>query len=303
LIEKGAERLKSGIILKSLSGFYDVEDADSGEVITCRARGVFRKKGVLPVVGDRVKFITEPDGSGYMMEVMARKNSLVRPPIANIDAALVVFSAKEPDFSIKLLDRLLAVIEAKHILPVIIVTKLDLLDGEELEAKRLLLAYYKAIGYEVFETSAENGMGVQEVLKFLAGRTFVVCGQSGVGKSSLLNAMDDNLDIAVNAISKALGRGKHTTRHVELHKLGNALIADAPGFSALELDDLEVLDLREAFIEFVARQDACKFRGCLHVNEPNCAVKNAVESGEIMMTRHDNYLQFLGEIQDRKPRY
>jgi len=295
--------LKSGIILKSLSGFYYVEDSESSKVITCRARGVFRKDDVKPVVGDSVKFTVESDGSGYIMEVMARKNSLVRPPIANVDAALVVFSAKEPDLSVKLLDRLLAVIETKHILPVIVVTKMDLLESDEFESKQALFAYYKGIGYELFETSTESGVGVRDVLDFLSGRTFVVCGQSGVGKSSLLNAMDDGLNIEVNEISKALGRGKHTTRHVELHKLGDALIADAPGFSALDLDDLEASDLRKAFIEFAKMQDGCKFRGCLHVNEPGCAVKGAAASGSVLKTRYENYLQFLGEIQDRKPRY
>ena len=301
--ENSGDCVRRGIILKSLSGFYYVEDSESGKVVTCRARGVFRKDDVKPVVGDCVKFTVESDGSGYVMEVMTRKNSLVRPPIANVDVALVVFSAKEPDFSVKLLDRLLAVVEFKQILPVIIVTKMDLLCDDEFEAKRVLLAYYKGIGYEVFETSAESGVGVDEVIDFLSGRTFVVCGQSGVGKSSLLNAMDGSLDIEVSEISKALGRGKHTTRHVELHKLGSALIADAPGFSALDLDELEASDLREAFIEFVALQDGCKFRGCLHVNEPSCAVKGAVDSGEVLTMRYENYLKFLGEIQDRKPQY
>ena len=294
---------RSGIILKSLSGFYYVEDNESGEVITCRGRGLFRKDGITLLVGDNAKFDVFDDGSGYVTEIDERRNELVRPPIANVDVALVVFAAKEPDFSVKLFDRMLSVIESKFVTPAIVVTKMDLLNEDEIQSLRDVLGYYRSVGYDVFESFDGDGTGAKDVLNFVAGKTVVVCGQSGVGKSTLLNVMDADLGLEVDAISKALGRGKHTTRHVELFKMGDALIADAPGFSALDLDDLDEGDLRESFVDFVKLQDGCRFRGCLHADEPGCAVKEAVKSENVLESRHHNYLQFLDEIRGRKIKY
>ena len=295
--------MKKGIILKALSGFYYVEDQETKEMIQCRSRGLFRKQKITPLVGDYVEFLVEPDGNGYVMDIGTRKNELVRPPIANVDLALVVFSVKEPDFSPKLLDRFLAVIEMNQIEPIIVLTKMDLLSEEERQAIDSSIQYYKQIGYEVIETSSKQYEGINVVNDLIKDRTVVICGQSGVGKSSLLNAIDQTLKIQVNEISKALGRGKHTTRHVELHKLSDGLIADTPGFSSLDLDQLEAIDLSQCFVEFYERSEQCKFRGCLHENEPRCAVKAAVETGEILPTRYENYLQFLTEIKSRKPKY
>ncbi|WP_235070881.1 ribosome small subunit-dependent GTPase A [Turicibacter sp. TJ11] len=295
--------MKKGIILKALSGFYYVEDQETKEMIQCRSRGLFRKQKITPLVGDHVEFLVEPDGNGYVMDIGPRKNELVRPPIANVDLALVVFSVKEPDFSPKLLDRFLAVIEMNQIEPIIVLTKMDLLSEEERQAIDSSIQYYKQIGYEVIETSSKQHAGINVVNDLIKDRIVVICGQSGVGKSSLLNAIDQTLKIQVNEISKALGRGKHTTRHVELHKLSDGLIADTPGFSSLDLDQLEAIDLSQCFVEFYERSEQCKFRGCLHENEPRCAVKAAVETGEILPTRYENYLQFLTEIKSRKPKY
>lgn len=295
--------MKKGIILKALSGFYYVEDQETKEMIQCRSRGLFRKQKITPLVGDYVEFLVEPDGNGYVMDIGTRKNELVRPPIANVDLALVVFSVKEPDFSPKLLDRFLAVIEMNQIEPIIVLTKMDLLSEEERQAIDSSIQYYKQIGYEVIETSSKQHAGINVVNDLIKDRIVVICGQSGVGKSSLLNAIDQTLKIQVNEISKALGRGKHTTRHVELHKLSDGLIADTPGFSSLDLDQLEAIDLSQCFVEFYERSEQCKFRGCLHENEPRCAVKAAVETGEILPTRYENYLQFLTEIKSRKPKY
>ena len=295
--------MKKGIILKALSGFYYVEDQETIEMIQCRSRGLFRKQKITPLVGDHVEFLVEPDGNGYVMDIGPRKNELVRPPIANVDLALVVFSVKEPDFSPKLLDRFLAVIEMNQIEPIIVLTKMDLLSEEERQAIDPSIQYYKQIGYEVIETSSKQHEGINVVNDLIKDRIVVICGQSGVGKSSLLNAIDQTLKIQVNEISKALGRGKHTTRHVELHKLSDGLIADTPGFSSLDLDQLEAIDLSQCFVEFYERSEQCKFRGCLHENEPRCAVKAAVETGEILPTRYENYLQFLTEIKSRKPKY
>ena len=295
--------MKKGIILKALSGFYYVEDQETKEMIQCRSRGLFRKQKITPLVGDYVEFLVELDGNGYVMDIGTRKNELVRPPIANVDLALVVFSVKEPDFSPKLLDRFLAVIEMNQIEPIIVLTKMDLLSEEERQAIDSSIQYYKQIGYEVIETSSKQHAGINVVNDLIKDRIVVICGQSGVGKSSLLNAIDQTLKIQVNEISKALGRGKHTTRHVELHKLSDGLIADTPGFSSLDLDQLEAIDLSQCFVEFYERSEQCKFRGCLHENEPRCAVKAAVETGEILPTRYENYLQFLTEIKSRKPKY
>ncbi|MDE5977204.1 MAG: ribosome small subunit-dependent GTPase A [Turicibacter sp.] len=295
--------MKKGIILKALSGFYYVEDLESKEVIQCRSRGLFRKQKITPLVGDEVEFLVEPDGNGYVMEIGARKNELVRPPIANVDLALVVFSAKEPDFSPKLLDRFLTVIEMNQIEPIIVLTKMDLLNEEERNSLEPTLQYYRRIDYDVIETSSKQQLGLEAITDFIKDRIVVICGQSGVGKSSLLNSIDSTLNIQVNEISKALGRGKHTTRHVELHKLSEGLIADTPGFSSLDLDQLEPIDLSQCFVDFYEYSEQCKFRGCLHENEPSCAVKSAVESGEIISTRYENYLQFLTEIKGRRPKY
>ncbi|HAX71898.1 MAG TPA: ribosome small subunit-dependent GTPase A [Firmicutes bacterium] len=295
--------MKKGTILKALSGFYYVENKETGELIQCRSRGLFRKKKITPLVGDFVSFQLEEDGTGYVMEVHERTNELVRPPIANVDMALVVFSVKEPDFNLKLLDRFLAVIEANRIEPVIVLTKLDLLTEEERASIQPSIDYYSNIGYKIIETSAKKGLGLEEIMELMNDHIIVICGQSGVGKSSLLNSIDETLALQVNEISKALGRGKHTTRHVELHKINEGLIADTPGFSSLDLDQLEPIDLSQCFIDFYELSDSCKFRGCLHENEPKCAVKSAVESGEIISTRYDNYLVFLNEIKTRKPKY
>ena len=294
---------RTGIILKSLAGFYDVEDHETKARITCRGRGLFRKDGFVLLVGDRVRFDVGEDGSGTITEAEPRINQLVRPPIANVGKALVVFSAKEPDFNVKFLDRLLAVIEANHVEPIVLISKVDLLSADEKEIFAPLWDYYRDIRYTVLEISAHERLGLEAVAQQFENEIVVICGQSGVGKSSLLNAIDARLNIEVNEISKALGRGKHTTRHVELHKLAGGLVADTPGFSALDLDELEAEDLREAFVEFAGLQDACKFRGCRHVNEPNCAVKKAVDTGAVLASRYENYLQLLNEIQTRKVRY
>jgi len=294
---------RSGIILKSLAGFYDVEDSITREIITCRGRGLFRKDGFVLLVGDKVKYYVNEDGSGYITKAAPRENQLIRPPIANVGKALVVFSAKEPDFNVKFLDRLLAVIETKSIESIILISKIDLLTADEQISLSALLQYYRDIHYIVIETSARADIGLDMVKDLIDHQLVVICGQSGVGKSSMLNAIDNNLNIEVNEISKALGRGKHTTRHVELHKLAGGLVADTPGFSALDLAELETEDLRVAFVEFAQIQDNCKFRGCMHVNEPKCAVKNAVDSGAILKSRYDNYLQLLKEIQTRKVKY
>jgi ribosome biogenesis GTPase / thiamine phosphate phosphatase len=293
--------MPEGKIIKALSGFYYVL-GDEG-IIQCRGRGVFRKNKVTPLVGDEVVYQAENDLEGYVLEVKERKNELVRPPIANVDKAILVFSAVEPDFSTTLLDRFLVLVEFNHITPIICITKMDL--AKETNESKLdeFVADYRNAGYNVVLTSSETELGIEDLLPFLEGDISVFAGQSGVGKSSLLNVLRPDLELKTDDISSHLGRGKHTTRHVELIKVGDGLVADTPGFSSLEFTGIEVEDLAYCFPEIHRVGEQCKFRGCLHLSEPKCAVKEAVEAKEIPEYRYQHYKDFLQEIKDRKPRY
>jgi ribosome biogenesis GTPase / thiamine phosphate phosphatase len=293
--------MPEGKIIKALSGFYYVL-GDEG-IVQCRGRGVFRKNKVTPLVGDYVVYQAENDQEGYILEVKERKNELVRPPISNVDQAILVFSSVEPDFSTTLLDRFLVLVEFNHIKPIICITKMDLTDErQKTNIDQYVLDYQKA-GYTVILTSSETELGIAELLPYIEGEISVFAGQSGVGKSSLLNVLRPDLDLKTNDISSHLGRGKHTTRHVELIEIGNGLVADTPGFSSLEFIDMEAEDLNRCFPEISIKSENCKFRGCLHLSEPKCAVKAAVEIGEIPDYRYQHFKDFLQEIKDRKPRY
>lgn len=293
--------MAEGQIRKAISGFYYVED--EGKMIQCKGRGVFRKRGVHPLVGDFVTYAPDGDNDATVTVVHERKNELVRPPISNVDQALLVFSIVEPAFSHYLLDRFLAVIESFNIQPVICLTKKDLANEIELLAVQKEVAYYEKIGYTVFLTFIQDAVFVESLTPLLKEKTTVLAGQSGVGKSTLLNTLLPSLDLKTAAISEALGRGKHTTRHVELLEVAGGLVADTPGFSSLDFDHIEKEDLSRYFIEMDKASSKCKFRGCLHINEPKCMVKEQVENGEITRHRYDNYLLFMQEISDRKPRY
>lgn len=232
-----------------------------------------------------------------------RKNELIRPPIANVDQALLVFSIVEPDFSAHLLDRFLTVVESFRIQPIICLTKKDLASEEELNTVLGIAEYYESIGYEVITTYIDDPQLPEKLRPILSGKVTVLAGQSGVGKSTLLNTVLPSLGLQTGAISNALGRGKHTTRHVELLEVADGLVADTPGFSSLEFEHIEKEQLSSNFIEFNEPSLSCKFRGCLHFNEPRCGVKEMVAADEIKQSRYDNYLQFLKEILERKPRY
>jgi ribosome biogenesis GTPase len=293
--------MPEGKIIKALSGFYYVLGEEG--IIQCRGRGVFRKNKVTPLVGDEVSYQAENKTDGYIMEVKERKNELVRPPIANVDQAILVFSAVEPEFSTTLLDRFLVLVEYNHITPLICITKVDLLE-EGLGKLERYAAEYRDAGYEVILTSSETLEGLEELYPYLEGKISVFAGQSGVGKSSLLNALRPELELKTSVISHHLGRGRHTTRHVELIKIGDSgLVADTPGFSSLEFTEIEPPELNFCFPDIERISEDCKFRGCLHVSEPKCAVKAAVEAGEIPEYRYEHYKDFLQEIKDRKPRY
>ncbi|MFJ8234411.1 ribosome small subunit-dependent GTPase A [Ureibacillus sp. NPDC094379] len=293
--------MAQGQIRKALSGYYYVYQ--EGQLIQCRGRGVFRNRGEAPLVGDFVDYTKEGESDGYVMKIHPRKNELVRPPIANIDQALLVFSVKEPDFNTILLDRFLVVLESYQVNPIICLTKTDLLNNEDREKLQTYIDDYRQIGYKVIETFKNDVSLIEQLQPVLEDKTTVLAGQSGVGKSTLLNTLIPDLNLKTNDISQSLGRGKHTTRHVELIEVVGGLLADTPGFSSFDFDTIEKEELTACFPELARISEGCKFRGCLHLKEPKCAVKEAVESGEIRSYRFEHYQQFLQEIIDRKPRY
>lgn len=283
----------SGQIIKALSGFYYVKSDD--QIYQCKARGKFRNDMKKPLVGDYVEFNVENINEGYILKLKDRKNFLIRPPICNIDQAFLVFSAKEPDMNTLLLDRFLMLIEHNHIKPVIVITKMDLCDKSIYE----IMKPYEHAGYDVYYVSSKENQGIDEIKMLFKDKISVFTGQSGVGKSSLLNALDIHLNIDTNEISKALGRGKHTTRHVELIEMYDGFVADTPGFSSLELN-MEPVDVAQSYHDFKELSSLCKFRGCLHDSEPHCKVKEAVENGEISKERYEHYLSFLKESKELK---
>jgi ribosome biogenesis GTPase len=312
--------MAQGLIVKALSGYYYVlpellvQDSKSHatsendqNLVQCRGRGILRKHKTPPLVGDRVIYEVTENGEGMVDEILPRTSELIRPPIANVNLAVLVFSLDEPALNLQLLDKFLVHIEHAGLEALICFTKQDLisdsLDDEESDTAKVY-RLYESIGYQVLTTSALKQQGVKALLDRLQGTISVFSGQSGVGKSSLLNAMMPHLLLETNIISTKLGRGKHTTRHVELIPLGNGgWVADTPGFSQLDFLQLEVEQLGECFIEFKALAAGCKFRGCLHQHEPDCRVRDALVQGDIAASRYDHYIQFLIEIKERKRRY
>ncbi len=292
--------MPEGRIVKALSGFYYV--ADHGRIIQCRARGLFKKKDakVNPLAGDWVVYDAINDSEGYVMEVSGRTTELIRPPIANVDLAVLVFSMRKPDFSSVLLDKFLVHTEHAGIEAVIVLSKADLAEQEEIEE---IVQKYKRIGYSVIPTSTREQYGFAEVRQLLANHISVFAGQSGVGKSSLINAMFPGISLQTGQVSEKLGRGKHTTRHVELIPLEEGgYVADTPGFSSLEFIGIDDLGLAESFRDFGQVANQCKFRGCLHLHEPGCAVKAGVESGEIDRERYEHYKMFTEELKEYQRR-
>ena len=276
--------LKTGRIIKSLSGFYDVQTED--KVITCRARGHMRR-GSTPLVGDMVEISVEK-GKGMLEKILPRRNSFVRPAVANLDL-LVVFAANvNPITEPFLIDRVAAIAGDQEVPVCICVNKCDMDPAED------LASIYRNAGYTVIQTSAETGLGVEELREILSGKFAAFTGNSGVGKSSILNALEPGLNLQVGEVSEKLGRGRHTTRHVQLYRVGDALIADTPGFSSFDTDQMEVIlkeNLQYAFPEFGRYLGQCQFRDCSHRAEPGCAVTDALKAGEIGRSRYDSYLR------------
>ena len=290
-----------GRIIKGIGGFYYIE-TEKG-LYECRARGIFRKNKITPLVGDFVKIsvVDEDNKKGVVEERQERKTELVRPPIANVNKALIVFAVKNPTPHLSLLDRFIVLAERENLEIVIILTKIDLDDDNTFEKIKNI---YEPCGYKVIGVSNLENKNIDKVKEELKDNTVVFAGPSGVGKSSLLNQIDSNFQLKTGDVSDKIKRGKHTTRHAELFELKfGGMVADTPGFSSLTLDDIEDIDLKDYFIEFEDYDD-CKFGSrCIHQNEPNCAVKEAVENGEIPKERYESYIQLLNEIRQGKRRY
>ena len=278
-----------GQIVKILSNLYFVNC--DGTIYECHSRGVFRNKNITPVVGDYC--IIDSD-TNYILEILPRKNFLIRPLVANIDQGLIVTSLKTPDFSTNLLDKLILVMELNSIKPIICITKEDIVDDSLKTEVKGILDYYKKIGYTVF-----YNYELDEIKKIFKDKTTVFTGQTGAGKSSLFNKLDPSLNFETGEVSEALGRGKHTTRFVELISLFDGKLVDTPGFSSIDLTVYTKEQIKSSFIEF--NNYNCKYKDCNHLNEGinECAIKKAVEEKNILKSRYDNYLKFINEINIR----
>ncbi|MCI5690775.1 MAG: ribosome small subunit-dependent GTPase A [Clostridiales bacterium] len=291
------DRQAEGVIRKALSGFYYVQVG--AEEVTCRARGKFRHKKIVPLVGDRVQITCQPDGSGSLDEILPRRNAFQRPAVANIDQLVIIASGAIPVSDPFLLDRIISLAESKGCQPILCVNKWDLVPARD------LLDLYQAAGIPTLAVSAVTGQGIEELRGLLAGKISAFTGNSGVGKSSILNALDPAFSLATGEISEKLGRGRHTTRHVELFPVAGGLIADTPGFSAFDQEKGgEALDkdtLAETFREFRPYLGQCQFVGCAHVKEKGCAVLAAVEEGKISPSRHRSYVRLYTLAKEKKP--
>ncbi|MBQ3404466.1 MAG: ribosome small subunit-dependent GTPase A [Oscillospiraceae bacterium] len=288
--------MNKGLIYKALSGFYYVEAAD--ETIRCRARGRFRFDNIQPLVGDMVEFERGQNDEGVIKSILPRRNSFIRPPIANMDMMVIIASRAVPVTVPFLIDRIAAIAELNDCEPVIVINKCDLDPGDE------LFEIYSGAGYKTIRVSAETGQGIDELSRTVAGSSCVFTGNSGVGKSSILNALDSGFHIQVGDVSDKLGRGRHTTRHTELYRLANgAVIADTPGFSAFDPELMESVTadkLQYAFREFTPYRDKCQFLDCAHVKEKGCAVLEALREGKIHPSRHSSYVKLYEQLRQVK---
>lgn len=288
----------SGKIIKGIAGFYYVDV--QGTVYECKAKGVFRKNQQKPLVGDNVEIdvLNEETKTGNVVKILERKNALIRPAVANIDRALVIFAVTQPKPNFNLLDRFLVMMEKQGIETAICFNKTDVANEEEQDA---VFEAYKKSGYPVIFTSAREAEGIAEIKDFLRGYTTAVAGPSGVGKSSLINRLQSRVEMETGSISEKIERGKHTTRHSELICVEpDTYIMDTPGFSSLFVTDYEKEDLKELFPEFHNFEERCRFQGCMHIHEPDCGVKEALESGDISKSRYESYVEIFEEVKQRK---
>ncbi len=291
-----AEKVINGIIIKGIGGFYYVEA--EGELYECKARGAFRKKRITPLAGDRVKITVRDDKENTIDEIEERKNFLVRPPVANIDTLIIVSSVKEPVPSLLVIDKLTAIAVDKGIKPCVVFSKSDLGDTSQYES------IYKTAGIPVASVCTKTGEGVEAVQAMIGEGITVFTGNTGVGKSSLLNAIDSRFQLATGEISDKLGRGRHTTREVTLYHVGNGFVADTPGFSSLDIQETNDIILKEnlpfCFPEFEEYLGRCKFSTCSHTVEKGCLILDAIEKGLIHQKRHESYVAMYNDVKDLK---
>ncbi|WP_194190525.1 ribosome small subunit-dependent GTPase A [Clostridium chrysemydis] len=279
-----------GKIIKGIGGFYYIK-TDEG-VIECKARGKFRHKSLKPMVGDNVEIKIE-NGKGVIEDIEERNSELFRPTVANVTRAFVVFAMKNPDINYDLLNRFLLLCESNNIEAIVCLNKMDLVSEDE---RKEIKEKINEIGYEVLFINAKEGIGVESLKERLEGNVTVLCGPSGAGKSTLINTLTNREHMETGNVSEKIGRGKHTTRHSELIEVNDGYIVDTPGFSTLEVNFIEKENLKYYFPDFEKFNNECKFRGCMHHKEPSCAVKDAVEKGEINKYRYEFYLRTLEEI-------
>lgn len=281
----------NGKIIKGIGGFYYIK-TDEG-LIECKARGKFRHKDIKPMVGDDVTIKIE-NGKGVIEEIHKRTSELIRPTVANVSLAFIVFAVKNPDINFDLLNKFLILCEYNNIEVVVCLNKVDLVSEEERDEIKKRI---NDIGYEVLYINAKEGIGIERLKERIQGNITVLCGPSGAGKSTLINQLADKEHMETGSVSVKLGRGKHTTRHSELIEIEDGYIVDTPGFSTLEIKDLmDKNDLKYCFPEFTEYNDKCKYRGCLHYKEPKCVLKEAVEEGKVNKYRYDFYVKSLEEI-------
>ena len=288
-----------GKIVKGIAGFYYVHVVESG-VYECKAKGVFRKEKIKPLVGDNVEIevLNEEPKEGNIIKILPRKNELIRPAVANIDQALVVFAVAKPDPHFNLLDRFLVMMETKNLPVVLCFNKSDIADEVLIEKLRKV---YEPTGYSLIFTSAREDDHIDQVREALKGKTTAIAGPSGVGKSSLINLIQPKANMETGDISRKIERGKHTTRHSELFPIdGKSYIMDTPGFSSLYVNDFEKEELKYYFPEFAEYEGKCRFNGCDHVHEPGCAVKEAVEEKKIHEIRYQDYIEMYEELKNKR---
>lgn len=288
-----------GKIIKGIAGFYYVY-GENDEVYECRAKGIFRKENRKPLVGDDVEItiLDQEKKEGNLVKILPRKNSLIRPAVANVDQAFVIFAMDDPKPNFLLLDRFLIMMEQADIPAVICFNKKDLAEEQEI---RELYETYRGCGYQVILSSALQEEGIEEIRSILKGKTTVVAGPSGVGKSSLTNLLQKEIRMETGEISRKLKRGKHTTRHSQVIPVGDhTYLMDTPGFSSLYLTDMEEQELKDYFPEFRKYEEQCRFQGCRHIHEPGCAVKEALGSGEISRLRYEDYLNLYEELKEKR---